>query len=475
MGLCLALGAPLALAQPAPVQGPGAQPPAEEPTPVQGPDAQPSAEDPNAASPELADPGSARPLTQAPAAAPPHEAASETPPVSGSRPAAVDAPTSPGAVAGVPSEPATTTGTPVTPVVGSTRTEPNSQVATGSNEGLEADQEPEYPKFRPSLRLLTGFEWHREQRVATNGRLETREYGFFLSQVRAQLEGKLTKRVEVEVSAELADAYDAGVVSTSDRPLYIRDAFLNLRAKRYLQLRAGHFKRPLSALEHRNAGDLQVRGRGLTNDLVIEDNAWGSRGLGAQLWGKVKALPLVWAVGAFDPLWAPSSASRPKGMDLLGRVAVEPVRGLTLGINGGLKSLDTPPHDEYQSFFAGGGDIQAESGGFYLLIDGLYAELPLPSSDLEAQTAMGLVALVSYDVKLTPSVVLEPVVLGEYSDASVDHADSESLRAVVGVNTIVHEDLRIMPQVEVVDWLGSPSTLSPTQSLTAYLMLSLSL
>ena len=34
-----------------------------------------------------------------------------------------------------------------------------------------------------------------------------------------------SKRIEAEISAELADAYDAGAVSTSsDGPLYIRDA-----------------------------------------------------------------------------------------------------------------------------------------------------------------------------------------------------------------------------------------------------------
>lgn len=342
-------------------------------------------------------------------------------------------------------------------------------------DGSGSDDRPDYPRFRPSLRVMTGFEWKREQRVATTGRLDSQEYGFFLSQVRAQLEAKLTKRIEAEVSAELADAYDAGVVSTSDRPLYLRDAYLNIRAKRYLQLRAGHFKRPISALEHRSAGELQVRGRGLTNDLIIEDNAWGGRGLGAQLWGKFKAVPLVWSLGAFDPLWAPSSASRPKGMDLLARAAIEPIDGLTIGVNGGMKSLDTPPYDKYETFFGGGGDIEVESHGFFLLVDGLYAQLPLPASDLDSQTAFGVVALASYDIKLTPEFAVQPVLLGEYSDSSTDHADSETVRGVVGVNGVIEKTLRIMPQVEVVDWLGDPSALSPKQSLTAYLMLSLAL
>lgn len=382
-----------------------------------------------------------------------------------------------------PVDPAQATATPAAPVPsvpGPADAQVRRPVASGvepavAGDPVGANPAPEYPRFRPSLRVMTGVEWSREQRFSSAGRLESEEYGFFLSQVRAQLQGKLTKRIEAEVSAELADAYDAGVVSTSDRPLYLRDAFINIRAKRYFQIRAGHFKRPLSALEHRNAGKLQVRGRGLTNDLIIEDNAWGGRGLGAQLWGKLKVLPLTWSLGAFDPLWAPSSASRPKGLDLLGRISLEPIDGLTVGLNGGLKTVDTPPYDAYDTFFGGGGDIEVESHGFYLLVDGLVAQLPLPASDLDSQTAFGVVALMSYDVELTPDFALQPALLGEYSDASTDHSDSETLRAVVGVNGIIHDTLRVMPQVEVVDWLGSPSTLSPTQSLTAYLMLSLEL
>ena len=334
----------------------------------------------------------------------------------------------------------------------------------------------EYPRFEPSLRLMTGVEWSREQRFGTQGRTETTEYGFFLSQARVQLQGQLTKRIEAELSAELADAYDAGAVSSaSDGPLYIRDAFANLRLKRALQIKAGRFKRPFSALELRSTGDLQVRGRGLTNSLIIEDNAWGDRALGVQLWGKLKAIPATWAVGAFEPLWAPTSATRPKGVDALARATVEPTAGLTLGLNGGLKHLDIPPFDGYETFYAIGGDVRLETHGWSLLIDALYAQLPLPAADLNEQSAFGVVALLSYDVALSSDFALQPVVLGEYFDASTEHSLSESWRAVAGVNGIIHETLRIMPQVEVVDWQGDPSSFSPPQSLTAYLMLSLEL
>jgi len=336
--------------------------------------------------------------------------------------------------------------------------------------------EAPYPRFQPSLRLMTGVEWSREQRYGTQGRVESEDTGFFLSQARVQLEAKLSKRIEAEVSAELADAYDAGAGSgTSDGPLYLRDAFANLKLKRAFQIKAGRFKRPFSALELRSTGALQVRGRGLTNHLVIEDNAWGDRALGAELWGKLKPIGATWAVGAFEPLWAPSSATRPKGVDVMARATVEPVSGLTLGASGGMKRLDTPPFDDYDTSFAVGGDARFEAHGWSLLIDGLYAELPLPEADLSQQSAFGVVALLSYDIELSKSFTLQPVVLGEYFDASVAHSNSETWRGVAGVNGLIHETLRIMPQVEVVDWQGTPSTFSPPQSLTAYLMLSLEL
>lgn len=326
------------------------------------------------------------------------------------------------------------------------------------------------------MRLMTGVEWSREQRFGTQGTIETTAYGFFLNQARVQLEAHLSKRIEAEISAELADAYDAGAVATSsDGPLYIRDAFANLRVKRAFQIKAGRFKRPFSALELRSTGALQVRGRGLTNDLVIEENAWGDRALGVQLWGKLKLVPATWAIGAFEPLWAPNAATRPKGMDVIARATVEPTPGLTVGASGGLKHLDAPPFDGYQSYTAVGGDVQFKSHGWSLLIDALYAELPLPAADLTEQSAFGTIALLSYDIPLLENFALQPVVFGEYFDASTEHSQSESWRWVAGINALIHETLRIMPQVEVVDWQGDPSNFSPPQSLTAYMMLSLEL
>ncbi len=331
----------------------------------------------------------------------------------------------------------------------------------------------EYPKFEPSVRLMTGFERTSERRFGAQGELETERYGFFLSQARAQLRGELTKRIELELSAELADAYDAGVVATDSEPRYLRDAFMNLRLKRAFQVRLGHFKRPISALELRSSGKLQVRGRGLTNDLVIEDNAWGSRGLGLKLWGKLKAIKTRWEVGAFDPAWAANEAARPKGADLLARVGVEPVKGLTVSVNGGLKVLDTPPFDEYETYYAGGGDIELDVAGFSLLIDALYAQLPQKEAGLEQQSAAGVVGLASYDIPLTSALTLQPVLLGEYFDSSVEHRETETVRFVFGINWLVHERLRIMPQGEIVHWTDSANELSPTAGSALYVMVSL--
>ena len=81
----------------------------------------------------------------------------------------------------------------------------------------------------------------------------------------------------------------------------------------------------------------------------------------------------------------------------------------------------------------------------------------------------------SRNIVLSKNFTLEPVVLGEYSDASAEHARSETARGVLGLNLISYQTLRLMPQVEVVDWLGEPSSFSPPQSLSAYLMLSLAM
>lgn len=339
-------------------------------------------------------------------------------------------------------------------------------------EGSPAD---EYPSFRPSLRLMTGFERSSETRFASEGNLESDRYGFFLSQARAELEAELTKRVSLEVSADLGDAYDAETVDTGNSPPYLRDAFANLRLKRWFRITAGHFKRPMSALELRSSGKLEVRGRGITNELIIEDNSWGGRGLGMQLWGKFELLGIDWAVGVFDPAWAARAANRPKGADVLARVSVEPVTGLTLGANGGTKTLDMPPFDAYDTYYALGGDLKLELLGLSFLADALWAQLPRVAEGLEHQTAFGVVGLLNYDIPLTEALTLQPVVLAEYSDASVDHDSSSTLRGVFGVNWLFHETLRIMPQVELVRWLGAPSELSPSEGTSLYLMLSLAI
>jgi hypothetical protein len=257
--------------------------------------------------------------------------------------------------------------------------------------------------------------------------------------------------------------------------LYLRDAFMNLRLKRAFQVRLGHFKRPMSALELRSAGDLQVRGRGLTNDLVIEDNAWGARGLGAALWGKLPALGARWTLALFDPAWSPGVASRPKGVDVLARLSLEPADGITLGANGGSKTVDAPPFDGYGTFYAVGGDVELEAWGLYLLFDALYAELPEVQAGLEEQAAFGLAGLLAYDFPVAKSLVLEPVVFAEIHDASVAHDDSETWRGVAGLNLIIHEKLRFMPQAELVRWHGSPSELSPPEGTALYLLVSLEL
>lgn len=334
---------------------------------------------------------------------------------------------------------------------------------------------PEYPTFQPSLRLMTGFERSSEARFASGGNLENERYGFFLNQARAELEGQLTKRISLEVSADLGDAYDADTIDTGNAPPYLRDAFVNLRLKRWFRITAGHFKRPMSALELRSSGKLEVRGRGITNELVVEDNSWGGRGLGMQLWGKLDFLETNWAVGVFDPAWAPRAANRPKGADALARLTVEPVTGLTLGANGGTKTLDTPPYDEYHTYYALGADLKLEVLGLSFLADAVWAQLPQVAAGLEHQSALGVVGLVSYDISLSGVLTLQPVLLGEYADASTDHARSSTVRGVAGVNWLVHDTLRIMPQFELVRWLGEPSELSPSEGTNLYLMLSLAI
>ena len=142
----------------------------------------------------------------------------------------------------------------------------------------ELTLEPETPAVDPNApvlvwegRVITGFEVERERPSEEQGGTPVTDYGFFLDQARLSLEGEW-KDLQLDISVEIGDAIRPKTSSAALRqPPYLRNAYLNYRVHKAFRIRAGRFKRPFSGLELTSTRDLPFRGRGLGNELIVEE------------------------------------------------------------------------------------------------------------------------------------------------------------------------------------------------------------
>jgi hypothetical protein len=214
----------------------------------------------------------------------------------------------------------------------------------------------------------------------------------------------------------------------------------------------GRFKRPFSYLQLQSTADLPVLDRGLLNSVLVEDSAWGDRGIGAIASGKIKAADLGWSLALTNP--SPDTLTT-QGLDTIARISWSPVDVFTIGVNGGNKYLDF--EEGRKHFQAIGGDFTLKVGGLEWQLEGAAADRPWGDS-----VAFGATSLLSYTHRLSKNWQLQPVVFAEYADANAEFGRNESLRFQGGINAIVREQLRIMPQYKLTTPLGEPLLSAPT-------------
>jgi hypothetical protein len=319
---------------------------------------------------------------------------------------------------------------------------------------------------------MAGFELVRVRPEPEQGGAEVTDYGMFLDQARLGLT-VVYDRLTAEVSADLADAIRPSSSSSGfDRPPYLRDAYLDMRFHKALHVQAGRFKRPFSRLELRSPGNLPFRGRGLTNNLIVEDGQWGDRALGLMLWGKAPG-KFTWYAAASNPDWAPDADLEANGVDAIARLEWAKIDGLSIGVDFGHKFRARPGDDTHVE--GGGVDARLRYGPLFLLVDAIMAELPDMQAGATGSTplAYGVVGYGSYDIALRVPWRLQPVLLLEYADADSEFARTEALRAIAGINLLWSDYLRIMPQVELIRPVGGTSSLHPWPAgETYYVMLS---
>jgi hypothetical protein len=298
---------------------------------------------------------------------------------------------------------------------------------------------------------------------------DTEDYGVFLDQARLEIEVE-HGILEAEVSAELADALrPATSAAALDKPPYLRDAYLDARFTKALRLRAGHFKRPFSRLELTSSGVLPVRGRGLTNSLIVEDARFGGRALGLMLFGKLPS-KLEYHAALSNPDWLADGSLETPGAAANARMEWEPVPELSLGADYGYRLEVVRGDAKDRHSHAAGVDAKLLAGPLEVVLDARLAQVPATAGN-ESPLAYGVAAYGRYDIDLGRGVVLQPVLLGEYMDADTDISRDEAVRSVIGLNLIPTEGLRVMPQVEIVRSLRDPSVTSPITSSERYYVL----
>jgi hypothetical protein len=333
------------------------------------------------------------------------------------------------------------------------------------------EDDTSWPKMKLRARIMTGWEYRAERPAEAQGGDSDSEQQLFLQQARIGLKAELIKRVIANISAELSDGLRPVETSADYEEVpYLRNAYINVRVKKAFQIRAGRFKRPFSRLENTSTGSLPFRGRGLSNELVIEDAQWGDRAIGLMFWGKIPKLNLTWSGSISNPDWGVDNDMETAGIDTIGRLSYEPIKWLSVGVNYGHKLLEFEANGSV-NVNAFGGDFRLRFGGFRLTAEAFAAQLP---EEVDHPFAFGVVGYTSYDFELLEDLVLQPTLFGEYADANADNSQTEAIRTIIGINLLLYEDLRILPQVEIIRPLGEVSSYNPwVAEENFYILLSL--
>jgi hypothetical protein len=279
-----------------------------------------------------------------------------------------------------------------------------------------------------------------------------------LRQARVGVDARYLDILRVRISIEFSDLLE------KPKPgKVLRSAWANIRIHPYFQIRAGNFKRPYSRLELRGFKSIPFVGRGLFNNLAVEDLGWGDRAVGMQVWGDLAlAKPglerLRWQLSVTNN----ALSGAPHGFDAHARLTYDATPWLSFGVNGAFKSVQDPLADEptcrstwkrgsecRRNVFAAGGDVALELAGLYAS-----AEVNLAQDWLNADGSpwmLGALGYASYEIPITQQTRLQPVVFAEYVDSNLSYDQSQAIRAGTSFNILWTKYLRIIPQVEFIE------------------------
>jgi hypothetical protein len=325
-----------------------------------------------------------------------------------------------------------------------------------------SDARPSKPSFELEARVISGFEVQRSRPTGTQTHPGEKDFGFEVRQARIELRSEF-RRFRLDLSLDLADALSPDIGGGYDSPPFLRNATLEYRYSKSLRLQVGRYKRPFSRIELESAVDLPVLRRGLLNGLVVEDNQWGDRAVGAMLSGRLDLAKLRWYVSFTNPDWSTSLQSQ--GLDVIGRVQFSPLKRLSLGVDGGYKYLRLGTQAPWTHNAAAGADLAWKVGSGQLLLEGHFADLPFETGRPQG---FGVLLLADYELELDADWTLQPMLFAELADADAKVSETESARFAVGLNLLAQGGFRLLPQVALVRPLGQASAQNPWLASETY-------
>ncbi len=278
---------------------------------------------------------------------------------------------------------------------------------------------------------------------------------FGLKRARVEVIWSPTKGVSGVIEAALEQ-----VIEGADAQRLVRDAYVDIKAFKWLRFKAGQFKKPVSAMELTSKGKLPLVERGAGNGYLIRKLAYGSRDLGLEIYGRLwKGAKLDYFLGVFNGARLPAFEQDLNGTkDVVARVEAELFDGFRLGVNGVWKGIDTGAEyaeEKPSSGYLVGVDLRYKVGGLWLLAEGLWARNHLLQ---DAPAAAGAVLAASYVFPVNPMrspMVLEPAIRAEWMRPNMD-ADGQLWVVSGGLNVWVAPMVRLMLQGE---WVSADSTL----------------
>jgi hypothetical protein len=232
----------------------------------------------------------------------------------------------------------------------------------------------------------------------------------------------------------------------------LRDAWVKVAPFQWLGLTMGQFKKPFSRNELRGFGKLEFVERGLGNSFFIEDMLYGGRDVGAMVSGTLlPTVGLAYYVAAFNGDGQNAKESHSNGAkDLVGRLEVEPLKALALGVSYSAKSFPGDP-DKHDPSVLWGADFKAKVPFLRFQGEFLYGENHVVTSLPKAMAGM---LAVNSNVKLGKvsgtALKLEPAFRVEFLRPDTELTDADIWAYTPGLNLLIGKSARLMADLELV-------------------------